>query len=423
MNMKFIAGISLMSIAAASFWACGEGEIYESNDEDYMFGLREPDEWVSLKDQALESCAKDETCSAMYADYLANPNADPVEETPASSANQGGQTGTQTSSSSIGGGSDIVISDYSSSSSITFADPDPVTPSSSSEAIIVEGLGYCKPMTTPIDKNTAVAWQFVPNPELPKDMTMKFATGQYVWDFGGLPDDGSATSRTSGKVTYTTSGKVTTTKVTVTLSDGQTETKTCEPLQVNGDPITGCKCEPDAKGSVNFQKTPSVTWSVTGCTSLSEVNSWTWNGTPGTDSFSNTFTAATASYAPTLKVGNSDNTEIDVQCTPVKVTEGEEFSIKSAQDKVVFKESGSFAISANLPDGWHNSDTECNVFCNAGSSNFTVEIDGITLSGKTTGMTYVSKGGLLVAHTVGGYTMPVTVEIAAGDSVACGVNW
>lgn len=329
MNMKFIAGISLMSIAAASFWACGEGEIYESNDEDYMFGLREPDEWVSLKDQALESCAKDETCSAMYADYLANPNADPVEETPASSANQGGQTGTQTSSSSIGGGSDIVISDYSSSSSITFADPDPVTPSSSSETIVVEGLGYCKPMTTPIDKNTAVAWQFVPNPELPKEMTMKFATGQYVWDFGGLPDDGSATSRTSGKVTYTTSGKVTTTKVTVTLSDGQTETKTCEPLQVNGDPITGCKCSPvGVTGAVNFLETPDVAWAVSGCTSASAITTYTWDGAAGAETFTKNFTAATASYAPTLKVGNADNTEIDVACDAVKVTEGPEYTLK-----------------------------------------------------------------------------------------------
>lgn len=394
MNMKFIAGISLMSIAAASFWACGEGEIYESNDEDYMFGLREPDEWVSLKDQALESCAKDETCSAMYADYLANPDADPVEETPASSANQGGQTGTQTSSSSIGGGSDIVISDYSSSSSITFADPDPVTPSSSSETIVVEGLGSCKPMTTPIDKNTAVAWQFVPNPALPKEMTMKFATGQYVWDFGGLPDDGTATSRTSGKVTYTTSGKVTTTKVTVTLSDGQTETKTCEPLQVNGDPITGCKCTTEAT-SVDYTTTPDVTWTVSGCTSLSEVNSWTWNGTPGTASFTNTFTEATASYAPTLKVGNSDNTEIEVVCPAVKTTKGAEYTIEDQNTEIALP-AGESNVVLDLPATWHGgTDGTCTLRC--GSSTQAVTI---TVGSETSAASYSATLAIPVAKTI-----------------------
>lgn len=407
MNMKFIAGISLMSIAAASFWACGEGEIYESNDEDYMFGLREPDEWVSLKDQALESCAKDETCSAMYADYLANPNADPVEETPASSANQGGQTGTQTSSSSIGGGSDIVISDYSSSSSITFADPDPVTPSSSSETIVVEGLGYCKPMTTPIDKNTAVAWQFVPNPELPKEMTMKFATGQYVWDFGGLPDDGSATSRTSGKVTYTTSGKVTTTKVTVTLSDGQTETKTCEPLQVNGDPITGCKCTTEA-ASVDYTATPDVTWSVTGCTSASAPFTYNWNGTDGAETFTNSFTAATASYAPTLKVGNADNTVIDVPCSAVKVTEGAEFEIKVSQDKVELPGPGTYAVVTKGGTGL----TACRVSCNANGA-LTVKVNGKTF----TGSYYVNFEGIDTSWC----NMTLDFDISA--AATCEASW
>lgn len=346
MNMKFIAGISLATVAAASFWACGEGQIYESNDEDYMFGLKTPEEWASLKDQSLEACAKDETCSAMYGDYLADPTADVTEDTPASSANQGGQTGLQTSSSSRSDGN-IVISDYSSSSA-TFVEQDPVVQSSSSSApIVVEGLGYCKPMVATIDKGTAVAWQFVPNPELPKEMTMKFATGQYVWDFGGLPDDGSATSRTSGKVTYTTSGKVTNTKVTVTLSDGQTETKTCEPLQVNGAAISGCKCTTTATGAVNFLETPTVSWSVTGCASVgATVTSYAWDGgAAGAEpSFVKEFSAAAASYAPTLKVGNDDNTEIAVECPAVKVTEGPEYTLKDNTTTVFPIKVGSYLM-------------------------------------------------------------------------------
>lgn len=59
---------------------------------------------------------------------------------------------------------------------------------------------------------------------------------------------------------------------------------------------------------------------------------YNWNGTDGAETFTNSFTAATASYAPTLKVGNADNTVIDVPCSAVKVTEGAEYTIKNNTD-------------------------------------------------------------------------------------------
>ena len=314
MNMKFIAGISLMSIAAASFWACGEGEIYESNDEDYMFGLREPDEWVSLKDQALESCAKDETCSAMYADYLANPNADPVEETPASSANQGGQTGTQTSSSSIGGGSDIVISDYSSSSSITFADPDPVTPSSSSVSVPVTGLGSCAPLTNPVSKGTAVAWKFTPN-SASSYKPMDFVSATYEWDFGGLSDDGTGSTSTSGKVTYLTAGDHNA-SVKVTMKDGSSEVKQCESLRVNGDPILGCSCKSDQKTpKVDVAAGPvTVNWTVTCQTA---VTGWAWTGATGTTGTASVVVNDKDVVKPSVTV-STDESQLLVECDQVE---------------------------------------------------------------------------------------------------------
>ena len=202
---------------------------------------------------------------------------------------------------------------------------------------------------------------------------------------------------------------------------------TCSPVQVNGAPITGCKCAPvGVTGSVNYLKTPDVAWTVTGCSTGTGLTlSYLWDGGAASAeaSYTKTFSEAATAAAPTLIVANNDNTEVQVNCTPVKVTEGEEFTIKTTTDKVVFAESGSFAISANLPNGWHNSDTECNVYCQAKTSDFTVTIDEIVLSGKVSGQNYVTKGGMPVAHTVGGYTIPVTVEVAAGDSVTCGVNW
>jgi len=313
MNMKFIAGISLATVAAASFWACGEGQIYESNDEDYMFGLKTPEEWASLKDQSLEACAKDETCSAMYGDYLADPTADVTEDTPASSANQGGQTGLQTSSSSRSDGN-IVISDYSSSSA-TFVEQDPVVQSSSSAApIVVTGLGSCAPLTNPVSKGTAVAWKFTPNPASTYK-PMDFVSATYVWDFGGLSDDGSGSTSTSGKVTYSTAGDHTA-SVTVTMKDGSSEVKQCESLRVNGDPILGCSCKSDQKTpKVDVAEGPvTVNWTVTCQTA---VTGWAWTGATGTTGTGSVVVNDKDIVKPSVTV-STDESQLLVECDQVE---------------------------------------------------------------------------------------------------------
>jgi hypothetical protein len=116
---------------------------------------------------------------------------------------------------------------------------------------------------------------------------------------------------------------------------------------VNGDPITGCKCAPvGVTGSVNYLETPDVNWAVSGCTSASDITSYTWEGVEGADTFTKTFDAAVASYAPKLKVGNNDNTVVDVTCDAVKVTEGAEYTIKSANDegKITLTAAGTYNV-------------------------------------------------------------------------------
>ena len=303
----------------------------------------------------------------------------------------------------------------SSSSSVGRTDP----VSSSSAAVVVTGLGSCAPAKATIEKIGSVAWNFTPN--LSEGSMQDFLGASYSWNFGS---DGDVTGMTSSPVTYGTSGKKTAT-VTVTMGMKNSVIE-CSPLQVNGDPITGCECTAPAT-SVDFTATPDVTWSVTGCTTASLPLNYEWegSGTPGElASFTKTFTEAQPGYTPTLKVGNSDNTIIEVPCTKVKTTNGAEYKLTSSNEKVTFSKSGSFSISAELPDGWHNQDQTCSVYCNGSSSNYVVTIDEIELSGKAAGNTYVAvQNKMLVAHTIGGYTMSVDVEIAAGDSVSCGVNW
>lgn len=211
------------------------------------------------------------------------------------------------------------------SSSAIYIDVD-FSSSSKVNPVVVTGLGSCAPVNTSIEKGSSTKWKFSYNLDAGFS-AIDFAKASYVWNFGaGAIPATDATPSNSASVVYTNSGTAVA-SVTVTMQNGNTETIQCKPLQVNGDPITGCKCTTEAT-SVDFTATPDVTWSVTGCTSASSPLTYNWNGADGGATFTNAFTAATASYAPTLKVGNSDNTVIDVACPAVKVTEGPEFILK-----------------------------------------------------------------------------------------------
>ena len=205
--------------------------------------------------------------------------------------------------------------------------PDPG--SSASETLAVTGLGSCKPTKNPIDKGVSVTWSFIPNVAGGKYSAMQFAAqADYKWNFGGLADDGSGVRATSGKVTYKNSG-VANASVTVTMPDGASEVIDCSPLQVNGDPIEGCQCTV-SEAVIDYTQQPEAVWAVTGCTSASEITSYTWNGLDGSASFTQVFAAPMESYAPTLKVANADFTIVDVTCDAVKATDGPEFEFKES---------------------------------------------------------------------------------------------
>lgn len=246
------------------------------------------------------------------------------------------------------------------SSSAIYIDVDFSSSSKKVELVPITGLGMCEPVTTPIDKGTgSTKWKFTPNMNAGYT-AIDFAKANYAWNFGaGAIPATDDTPSTSALVTYANSG-ATAASVTVTMSDGSTETIQCSPLQVNGDPITGCKCTTEAT-SVDFTATPDVTWSVTGCTSASSPLTYNWNGADGGATFTNSFTAATASYAPTLKVGNADNTVIDVPCSAVKVTEGVEYVIKASNEYGEVKLPSGSSVVVYEYEGYNNGSIYCKV--------------------------------------------------------------
>ena len=331
MNKKLFAGVSMMAAASAVFWACGEGNINEMTDMDNVILMQYPldpvtgqasPELDNLKESALNSCKEDMGCYTQYQGYFDGTEVIEEPESSSSEENPGPYTNPLSSSSR----SDINIVTKPSSSSIAIIE-NPVE-SSSSEVVVVSGLGSCAPATSPINKTGSAKWKFTPNLTAGTYKPADFAKATFAWNFPGGTPAVDATPSTSAAITYSASGSVTA-SVTVTMGDGASETIQCSPLQVNGDAITGCKCAPEGvTGAVDFTATPDVVWNVTGCTSASAITSYTWEGVEGTDPvFTKTFEAEANSYAPKLKIGNADNTVIDVACEAVKVTDGPEYKI------------------------------------------------------------------------------------------------
>ena len=331
MKKKLIASMSLMTVVGASFWACGEGNINPADTQDELFGGMRSDEMQTELESVKQNCRNDTSFAGCYMRYKAYlDGGETIEEPIVNSSDDSGSNQNPNPVLSSSSRGDIFIVTNPSSSSVLVFDPDPVSSSSGIEIVPVSGLGSCKAATSPISKGQSVNWKFTPNGSNTKYTAMQFASqADYKWNFGGLPDDGSGVRATSGKVTYTNSG-VANASVTVTMPDGASEVINCTPLQVDGDPITGCKCTSDATGSVDFTASPNVTWTVSGCTSASDITSYTWEGTPGETSFTKTFEAEAASYSPKLVVGNADKTAIEVKCESVKITDGPEYTIKTS---------------------------------------------------------------------------------------------
>ena len=160
----------------------------------------------------------------------------------------------------------------------------------------------------------------------------------FTWTTSGGNPASATVSNYNGKthqVEYATSGKHNAT-LHIDVTGGSSYDLTCSSVQVNGDPITGCKCTTEAT-SVDYTATPSVTWSVVGCVSASVPFTYNWDGTDGSETFTKAFDAPAASYAPVLKVGNADNTVVDVACPAVTVTGGPSYEIVATQNAGAIK--------------------------------------------------------------------------------------
>ena len=413
MNKKLFAGVSMMAAASAVFWACGEGNINEMTDMDNVILMQYPldpvtgqasPELDNLKESALNSCKEDMGCYTQYQGYFDGTEVIEEPESSSSEENPGPYTNPLSSSSR----SDINIVTKPSSSSIAIID-NPVE-SSSSEVVVVSGLGSCSPATSPINKSGSAKWKFTPNLTAGTYKPTDFAKATFAWNFPGGTPAVDATPSTSAAITYSASGSVTA-SVTVTMNDGASETIQCSPLQVNGDPITGCKCtSPEAK--VDYLTQPDVSWTVEGCTSASDIISYTWDGVEGGAIFTKTFDAAQNGYTPKLVVGNADNTAIEVSCTTVKTTKGSEFTFEKPDTKIALP-AGESSVEFDLPATWHNgTEGTCTFRCDGANQPIT-----ITIGTETSKADYSATLQIPIAKTINKTAMTVTLDVAANCKV------
>jgi len=323
MNKKILVGTAALGIAA-SFWACGSGEIIKPDNDDNTMALEVPENPTLGITKDVMNATNCPNC------FVGAPSSSSTKQQPRpqSSATIPGPTSTyvppvQQSSSSefqINLSSSAPYSYTPRSSSDPGPGPGPIVVSSSSETVIeASQAGTCAPDPTKatIDVGGSTTWKYTRGSGV---AAASLLTAVFAWEFeGGTPPTANATGAggMSQNVSYTTSGQHGA-KLTLTIGASHYPI-TCSPVQVNGAKITGCKC-------TALNKKPDIAagelgaWTVTGCSSTGhQIIGYEWPAGFTGDGAAATyaFTAKKQSQAPIVKVANDDNTVQNVQCDEV----------------------------------------------------------------------------------------------------------
>ena len=316
MNKKLLISLSAIGIAAG-FWACGSGTVEPmSESDDLLWNMMETQDFTPYIALAKDSCAQEKDCASEMEKARGSAIEQSSSEEPVSSESVPQSSSVIPSSSSIFTFSWMGPLPQSSSS----ATQPPVVSSSSVTTQPITGLGACAPTTPTVELNAQSSWTFTPSESFKKDINNVMAA-RYEWTFtGGTPATSTATAP---KVSFSTSGQKTVT-LKVTAPNGS-ETINCTPINVNGAPITGCKC-------VGTNLTPDVnagesaTWTATGCTTKgAQITGYTWVGATA-DATGMVATAPVSKKGDEVKgvsftVANDDNSKVTITCENAKAVD------------------------------------------------------------------------------------------------------
>lgn len=441
MNRKFLYGLSFCGIAGA-FWACGSGDILKPTPDDSYMTAEVEGLTIGVKTNIITK----ENCPLCFTDAPESSAA----VKPASSVSTLQSSSTVlppnpfVSSSSSSDDPIIIVSSSSvnpfplTESSSSTENPLPIASSSSAGEIITPtpgGVGTCAPSPATVNRGDKVTWSFTKASTVTATAVMN---STFEWK---MPDGNPASFEASGMgglrvtATYATSGKHTAT-VTMKSEAGQ-NLVSCTPVQVNGAPITGCKCAAsnaklNLKGEsiIDVVSAQSVEFAVTGCASTgANITTYTWTGATGSGAAASAAVAAKGdAVQPKVMVANDDNSEIEVACPLVTAIDSRipDFELTGMTDKngITFKPEGgkvAATITMNLEKDPNNQARKFACKVERGGSG-DGRISGTVGSVKMAGGDYVASDALKAEETVGGYQLEILLDVGQNESVLCFVT-
>ena len=412
MNKKFYAGMISFGVAA-SFWACGSGDIIKAdpNTDQTVAVIASMDEQDSATISQLVNLT-----------YLKAQCPECDRGTPSSSSRAIPKYSSSSRTTPRSSSSQLVINSATSSStppvyesSSSQYGPVPVYSSSSSAPSIGNGdPGTCAPEKPTVESGEKVNWVFTNGKDLPGSLLLNS-------DFTWTTSDGDPASATIGgykgrnhSVTYATTGQHNASLSVYVKTSGVTYNISCTPVQVNGAPITGCKCTAaDKKPDISV----GGAWTVTGCTSVgANITTYTWLGATGEGtSATQAFTKKNQMAAPVVNVGNDDNTVVPVQCdTVVSVDANDPDYILTESGVKIQLPKGESTLVLDLPSTWHGNDTKpATLRCDDAGGPVT-----ITVGEETSNPDYSATLSIPIEKTINKSAIVVGLSLAAKCQIA-----
>ena len=407
MNKKIYASIVACGIAA-SFWACGSGEILKPTNDDGTMSEKEVQPVFGVlasQPELCPECGKAVTVASSSS-----------RRTPTTRSSSSGNSTARSSS------SQLVINTATSSSvpsvngsSSSVSGPVPIYSSSSSASSLLNGdPGTCAPEKPTVESGEKVNWVFTNGKDLPGNLLLNS-------DFTWTTSDGDPASATIGgykgrthSVTYATTGKHNASVSILVKTTGVSYNVSCTPVQVNGAPITGCKC-------TAADKNPDISvggaWTVTGCTSVgANITTYEWLGATGDGtSATQAFTAKNQLAAPVVNVGNDDNTVVPVQCdTVVSVDANDPDYILTESGVKIQLPKGESTLVLDLPSTWHGNDPKpATLRCDDAGGPVT-----ITVGEETSTPDYSATLSIPIEKTINKSAIVVGLSLAAKCQIA-----
>ncbi len=230
--------------------------------------------------------------------------------------------------------------------------------------------GTCGPSPEEIDKGDIVTWEFYRSEGKVFDQIV----APFVWTLSGASKETlQGNGLNSVNVRYTNSGKY-----TAKLSVDGNEVE-CDPLRVQGVPITVKACKATSGASANAGET--ISWEVD-AESESKITEYSWKSSDGEVKFDGKKATMVAtgemhkkSVKATVSITNADKTTVDYTCEPVTVIDPNQVDIVIAYSNP--DKTKSFTAGETLVAQYPPNAVNCDLQCTSDGDGTILEVNGV----------------------------------------------